>query len=52
MNFLSQMKIIKKKQFVKMIKTREFWLGLGEGAPRFVFLVLPVSPMTAALEAA
>ena len=53
MNFLSQMKIIKKKQFVKRIKTREFLLALGRRLQDLCFwFFLTLSPMTAALEAA
>ena len=53
MNFLSQIKIIKKKQFVKRIKTREFWLALGRRFQDLCFwFFFSLSPMTAALEAA
>ena len=53
MNFLSQMKIIKKKQFVKRIKTREFLLALGRRLQDLCFwFFLALSPTTAALEAA
>ena len=52
MNFLSQIKIIKKKQFVKRIKTREFWLALGRRFQDLCFWFFSLSPMTAALEAA
>ena len=53
MNFLSQIKVIKKKQFVKRIKTREFWLALGRRFQDLCFwFFLSLSPTTAALEAA
>ena len=42
----------KKETVCKNDQNKGFLVRTGEGAPRFVFLVLPVSPMTAALEAA
>ena len=42
----------KKETVCKNDQNKGVLVRTGEGAPRFVFLVLPVSPMTAALEAA